>query len=135
MFVFLMLTAFIFFLIFGRLVAEKVRDIGALRALGASPAGIRNCFLMQGLFIAAVGTILGLGLAEGILHGMNPALKAFNLKLFAEESLAAGEIPYAILSFDRMLITGLTLFMGWVGAFFPAWSASRKNPVECLRHE
>src|SRR4029077_7506342 len=49
--IFLLLTAFIIFLIFGRLVAEKVRDIGALRALGASPSGIMQTFLIQGLFI------------------------------------------------------------------------------------
>ena len=128
--VFLALIAFILFLIFGRLVAEKVRDIGALRALGASPGGIMKCFLIQGFFIGAIGVVLGLGMAELLLRNMNDF--AWFRNIYPKES---DLIPYVTLSGDRYLIVGLTLFSALAGAFFPAWRASRLNPVECLRHE
>ncbi|MEI6231999.1 MAG: FtsX-like permease family protein [Planctomycetota bacterium] len=128
--VFLALTAFILFLIFGRLVAEKVRDIGALRAQGAAPGGILLCFLIQGLFIGVIGVGLGLGLAELFLHYMNDIPWLRN-NLYPDED----KIPYMTLNYDRFLIVGLTLFSALAGAFFPAWRASRLNPVECLRHE
>src|SRR5204863_461754 len=57
--VFLALLAFVMYLIFGRLVAEKVRDVGALRAMGATPSGIRACFLAQAFFIGAIGLTIG----------------------------------------------------------------------------
>jgi ABC-type lipoprotein release transport system permease subunit len=128
--VFLALIAFILFLIFGRLVAEKVRDIGALRALGASPGGIMKCFLIQGFFIGAIGVVLGLAMAEVFLRNMNEI--AWFRNIYPKDS---DLIPYVTLSIDRYLIVGLTLFSALAGAFFPAWRASRLNPVECLRHE
>ena len=132
--VFLALTAFILFLIFGRLVAEKVRDIGALRALGASPGGILKSFLIQGFFIGALGVFLGLGMAELILRNMNE-IPFIRDNVYPDEAFAVSRIPYVTLNYDRFLIVGLTIFSALAGAFFPAWRASRLNPVECLRHE
>ena len=56
--VFLLLTGFMLLLIFDGMVSEKTRDIGALRALGASPAGILKCFLLQAFFIGALGVLI-----------------------------------------------------------------------------
>ena len=44
------------------MVMEKVRDIGVLSAMGATSAGIRKIFLLQGLIIASIGTLVGAGL-------------------------------------------------------------------------
>ena len=133
--VFLALTAFIIFLIFGRLVAEKVRDIGALRALGASPGGIMKCFLIQGFFIGALGLGLGLGLTELILLYMNEVLAFLGVNIYPADAFAVDRIPYVTLPLDRILIALLTLASALLGALFPAWRAARLNPVECLRHE
>ncbi len=135
MYTFLFLTMFIFYLIFSRLVAEKVRDIGTLRALGASPAGIRKVFLVQGVFIGGIGLMLGLGLAEVLLHTMNPIFHYFGWNLYPADALAVDNIPYITLNWDRFLITALTIVSALAGAFFPARRASNMNPVECLRHE
>ncbi len=128
--VFLVLIAFILFLIFGRLVAEKVRDIGALRALGASPGGIMLCFLIQGFIIGAMGVGLGLAMAETFLRHMNEI--AWIRDAIPKDS---DNIAYVTLNYDRLLIAVCTLVSSLAGAFFPAWRASRMNPVECLRHE
>ena len=69
-------TAIIMFLIFGRLVAEKVRDIGALRAIGATPAGIRACFLMQAFLIGFVGLAHDDAVVDAIVEAAGEAAAA-----------------------------------------------------------
>ena len=134
--VFLALIAFVIFLIFGRLVAEKIRDIGALRALGATPAGIRRCFLAQGLFIGLFGLLAGLAVSYVFISNVNEIANFFGLDpLAAGDSFGTTKIPTVTLPCDIMMISLLTVASALAGAFFPAWRASRLNPVECLRHE
>ncbi|MCY3020748.1 MAG: FtsX-like permease family protein [Planctomycetota bacterium] len=139
MFMSLALIGFIMFLIFGRLVAEKVRDIGALRALGATPAGIRWCFLAQAVLISTVGLIVGLAGAYFAIRNVNCAVnwiaEVFRIDLFPGESFGPDRVPTRTLPFDVLIIVGLSIACSWLGAFIPAWRASRMNPVECLRHE
>jgi lipoprotein-releasing system permease protein len=130
MFVFLLLTGFMLLLIFNGIVAEKVRDIGALRALGASPAGILKCFLMQALFIGGVGVIVGMMAAPILLYCLNHYASIRHL-FYAN----LDEIPHITLGFDRLAIAISSLLSALAGVAYPAWRASRMNPVECLRHE
>jgi lipoprotein-releasing system permease protein len=144
--IFLLFAGFIITLILGQLVAEKIRDIGTLRALGATPYGILGCFLFQGLLIALVGLAIGLPLAGATVSNLNEveafvarALEAVfgipNFRVFPAEDFLLDRIPTNLRSLDVMLIVILTLACGLVGALIPALRAARKNPVECLRHE
>lgn len=134
----LLLLGFIMFLIFGRLVSEKVRDIGALRALGATPAGVRHCFLAQAVLISLFGLILGLIGAYFMIHNVNAAVdfiaNVFKVDLFPSE-FGPNRVPTHTLPVDLLLICALTIVSSWLGALLPAWRASRLSPVECLRHE
>lgn len=135
---FLLFVGFVLFLIFGRLVAEKVRDIGVLRALGATPSGVCGCFLTQGLLIAAVGLAVGLPAAWWLIGHVNWVATAFGVDVFPKASFLIDRIPtrpLGELSRDTALIVGATFFTALLGAFWPAWRAARLNPVECLRHE
>jgi lipoprotein-releasing system permease protein len=133
--VFLALLAFIFYLIFGRLVAEKVRDIGALRALGATRLGVCGCFLAQGLLVGLAGLALGLLISFFFIRNVNPIARWFGLDLFPNESFGVDKIPAVTLPYDVALISCLTVVAAVLGALLPAWWAARLNPVECLRHE
>ena len=57
--------------IFWSIVYEKTRDIGILRASGASRAGICWIFLRYGLFVGVIGSLVGLGLATLVVHNIN----------------------------------------------------------------
>jgi ABC-type lipoprotein release transport system permease subunit len=58
-----------------------------------------------------------------------------NFRVFPATDFLLDRIPTNLQVYDVILITGLTLASGVLGAFVPALRAARKNPVECLRHE
>lgn len=142
---FLLFVVVIIMLVLSRVVAEKVRDIGALRALGATPAGIRRCFLLQGLIICGLGVAAGLAggfLFVAYLNEIEGAFSSFvqvlgyeNFSVFPKDSFFIDRIPTRMRTFDVLLIAALSLLAGVLGAWLPAWRASRMNTVECLRHE
>jgi ABC-type lipoprotein release transport system permease subunit len=137
--IFLAMLSFIMFLIFGRLVAEKVRDIGALRAIGATPGGIRACFMMQAFLIGLAGLLLGLVMAYFLITNVNWVIsfisEMFHIQIFPADLFGSNRLLTRTLPIDVIIISGLTVFFALLGAFFPAMRASRLNPVECLRHE
>ncbi len=137
--IFLLFATIIIFLIFGRQVSEKIRDIGVLRAMGATPSGIIACFLLQGLTISLIGVVLGLTVGWQMIEHINEiqvcANDWFGIQVFPGESFLIDHIPTKLLLFDVVLISGLAIFSGFMGALLPAVHASRINPVECLRHE
>jgi lipoprotein-releasing system permease protein len=143
---FLAFVVIIILLILGRLVAEKARDIGALRAMGATPRGVCACFLAQGLALAVIGLALGLPLAAVLIGHINE-VEAFvrrglevlfgvrNFRVFPASDFLVDKIPTRLLTGDMVLISLLTLCSGLLGALLPALRAARQNVVECLRHE
>jgi lipoprotein-releasing system permease protein len=137
--IFLALVALIVFLIFGRLVAEKVRDVGALRAMGATPSGIISCFLVQGFFIGMTGLLVGLALScfvVGDINGIADFLKTwFGIDPYPSDQFGVEKIPHVTLAFDVVVISILSVGAAVLGAIYPAYRASQLNPVECLRHE
>ena len=135
MFIFLLFVIIIVMLILSRLVAEKVRDIGILRAMGATRHGIRACFLAQGLIIALAGLATGVPLGLLFVRYVNEIAALCGVEVFPQSQFLIDRIPTHVLPFDVALIAGLTLLAGFLGALIPAWRASRLDPVECLRHE
>ncbi|HEY3325031.1 MAG TPA: FtsX-like permease family protein [Planctomycetota bacterium] len=140
---FLLLLAFIIFLIFGRLVAEKVRDIGALRAMGATPTGIKACFLAQGLLVGTLGVAVGLLGAWLLIHYLTPivdflthvAWMLFGVRISLGDMFGPEGILTRTLPMDVAAISILAILSALFGALLPARRASLLNPVECLRHE
>lgn len=143
--IFLLFVIIIIMLILSRLVAEKVRDIGILRAMGATPGGIRACFLSQGVLIAIIGLAAGIPCAllliqnvngvESLIDSVSMWIFKAHFRVFPSESFLVSEIPTHVRSLDLVLIAVLTLFAGLLGGLLPSWRASRLDPVECLRHE
>ncbi len=124
----LLMGGFIIFNTFRTVVAERRRDIGMLRALGAGRRTIMGTFLMEGLIQGVIGTALGLLAGYGLgLLGVSligPLLGSMmNLDLgspVVSPALVIGSITVGV---------GVTLLAG----LLPAMSASRVTPLEALR--
>jgi putative ABC transport system permease protein len=99
-------------------VNERTSEIGVLRALGASRKRIQNVFLLESIFLAIIGALLGL--AIGFL-AINIALAIYPDMPIA---VAWEYIAYAVI---------ISLFIGLVAGYLPARSAAQLDPIEALR--
>jgi putative ABC transport system permease protein len=98
-------------------VAERTREIGVRKAIGARRRTILLQFLMEAAGICLLGGLTGLGIAYGLTLLMS--------KFFP----ASLSLPVTVLALGVSLLTGV------VSGFLPAWRAARMDPVEALRNE
>jgi lipoprotein-releasing system permease protein len=120
-------------------VVQKTREIGILKALGASRRQILWLFLSQSLVVGVLGVGLGFGTALLALAYRNEFL-AFMRKVTQMELLQASiynvyDLPASIQRGDIVFICGTAFVTCLLAGLFPAWKASRLQPVEALRHE
>jgi lipoprotein-releasing system permease protein len=120
-------------------VVQKTREIGILKALGASSQQILWLFLSQSLVVAVLGVGLGFGTAMLALAYRNEFL-TFMRKVTHADLLPASvyrvyELPVSIQAGDIVFICGTAFVTCVLAGLFPAWKASRLQPVEALRHE
>ena len=100
-------------------VHERIREIGVRRALGATRLDILVQFLTEASLISLVGGLIGIGVGVGISYGI---------------SYATGWTTVIPLS-SVLLAFGVSLAVGIVFGFFPAWRAADLDPVTALRYE
>jgi putative ABC transport system permease protein len=124
----LFMGAFIIFNTFRTIVAERRRDLGMLRAIGASRRMVLGLILSEGLIQGVVGTALGLLLGYLLALGGLAAASPMVEKMI-HVRLGAPAISPAILVVSIVLGVGGTLLAG----LFPALSAGRVTPLEALR--
>jgi lipoprotein-releasing system permease protein len=120
-------------------VVQKTREIGMLKALGATDLQVSALFLSQGALVGAIGNLIGYGLAmlalayrNQFLHFLN---SVFHFQLFPAEIYGFTELPALIVPRDVVLICGSAWLICTLGGFIPAWRAGRLEPVEALRYE
>lgn len=120
-------------------VVQKTREIGMLKALGATDLQVSGLFLSQSGFVGVVGVIAGFGLGmlavgyrNEFLHFMN-SMTGF--ELFPASIYGFSELPAMLVPRDIVLICGSALLICLLGGVIPAWRAGRLKPVEALRYE
>jgi len=120
-------------------VVQKTREIGMLKALGATDLQVSGLFLSQSGFVGVVGVATGLGLGMLALHYRNEFLdfmnRATGFELFPASIYGFDRLPALIIPRDIMLICGSALVVCLLGGVIPAWRAGRLKPVEALRYE
>ena len=125
--------------IFSMIVVEKTRDIGIMKALGASNSSIRGIFLGYGLLLGAVGS--GVGMAGGLLfvRYINEIEKVLSRltghKVFDESIYYFDKIPTIVEPFTVCWIVTGALLIAVVASIWPAERAARLHPVRALRFE
>jgi putative ABC transport system permease protein len=105
--------------VMGYSVAQRRQELGIRIALGAQNGDVVGMILRQGIVLAALGTIVGLGLAFGVARGVSFFL-------------------YGVSPFEPATYGGMAaalLIAALVATFFPALRATRVDPVEALRAE
>jgi lipoprotein-releasing system permease protein len=120
-------------------VIQKTREIGMLKALGATDLQVAGLFLSQGAFVGAIGDIAGYCFARLALAYRNEFLhfmdRVFGFSLFPPSIYQFTELPALILARDSLLICGSAWIICILGGVIPAWRAGRLKPVEALRYE
>lgn len=120
-------------------VVQKTREIGMLKALGATNLQISGVFLSQSAIIGVLGVISGYGLGmlaityrNEFLHFMN---RMTGFELFPASIYGFGDLPALVDPRDILIICGLSFVICIFGGVLPAIRAGRLKPVEALRYE
>jgi lipoprotein-releasing system permease protein len=105
-------------------VVQKQREIGILRAMGASRRDIMGVFLLQGALMGLIGSALGAGLAYGLLVLFSHIFKSPD-----GSAMYSAELDLALV----LAASVLACAIGLLSAFMPARRAARMDPVQAIR--
>jgi lipoprotein-releasing system permease protein len=113
------------------MVMEKTRDIAVLMSFGVSETQVRRIFLLQGLLISVIGTVLGLivGYALSWVGGhyrfiqLDPSVYSIDY------------LPFAPRVIDAVIVAAVSLGVSLVATLYPSSSAAKVLPAEALRYE
>lgn len=114
------------------LVMEKHRDIGILKALGASRRMLMSIFVRQGLYLSWVGTLLG------TLLGVTLSLWADStqiLKLDREVYEVLNYLPFEVHAMEVLGVALGSIAISLLSTLYPSYQAASLDPVEALRYE
>lgn len=113
------------------MVLEKQGDIAILTAMGATGKTIRRVFMLQGLIIGLIGTLIGNILGIGISW----ILDTYELIKLEAEIYSIPYVPFHVRGWDAVLVSVTALAISYLATIYPARSAAKLDPVEVLRYE
>lgn len=117
----------------------KTREIGLLKAIGATSRQVMWVFMGQSLIVSLWGIASGTGLGLLAVYYRNEFLELMRritgFRLFPADVYQLSQLPAKIVPGDIAIICGGSLLICLAAAAFPARSASKLNPVEALRYE
>ncbi|HLB43436.1 MAG TPA: lipoprotein-releasing ABC transporter permease subunit [Gammaproteobacteria bacterium] len=120
-------------------VNEKQSDIAILRTVGATPQMIMNIFIIQGGVIGVFGTLFGviggLLLAWNVTDIVNWIEYVFHIQFLSSNIYFVDYLPSEIEWRDVVKIGMASLLLSLMATVYPAWRASKLDPVESLRYE
>jgi putative ABC transport system permease protein len=102
-------------------VLERTREIGVLKALGASPGFVLNILMRETTLLALAGSVLGILLSY--------------VTRFAIETFVPGSLTQAVVPQWWPIATGIAVAGALLGAIYPGLKAARHDPVEALAYE
>lgn len=109
-------------------VSQRIKDIGVLRILGYKRWQILLSFMFESLLLAILGGLLGLAIGYSVNNVEQTG--------FMSAGQGGGKTVVFKMIVDSFVLTAATVFtlgMGFIGGFFPAWSAMRQKPLDALR--
>ena len=100
-------------------VTERIKEIGLRMAIGATPAAILWQFILEAMVLSTVGGAVGVAAGVGVAHAIG---ELQHWPIVVETSSAAWSFVFSS-------------FVGMFFGFYPAYRASKLNPIDCLRYE
>jgi len=120
-------------------VMEKTKEIAILKSMGASRASIMKIFSFQGLIIGVTGTLIGCIGGFAVVPNLNDIVgfieNLFGITAFPSDVYYLDKLPSEIQYLDSFLIVVFSIAICFLASLYPAWRASRMDPVDGLRYE
>ncbi|MBB4482107.1 lipoprotein-releasing system permease protein [Rhizobium etli] len=121
------------------LVKDKGSDIAILRTMGASAGAIMRIFFMTGAAIGIVGTIAGVLLGVLVCVNIESIRQFFSwisgTVIFNPQVYFLSQLPAEMDLSETISVVVMALSLSFIATIFPAWRASRLDPVQALRYE
>ncbi len=113
------------------MVVNKTKEVGILKAIGATAGSVRRLFTLAGLMIGAAGTALGTALGLGLCW----ALAKYQFIQLPAEIYYVDRLPVKLERSDIASVVLAALVISWAACVYPAWVAARLAPARALRYE
>jgi lipoprotein-releasing system permease protein len=121
------------------LVKDKGSDIAILRTMGASSGAVMRIFFMTGAAIGIVGTLAGVALGVVVCLNIESIRQFFSwvsgTTIFNPELYFLSQLPADMNLGETVAVVGMAIGLSFLATIFPAWRASRLDPVQALRYE
>ncbi len=121
------------------LVKDKGHDIAILKTMGATSGSIMRIFFMTGAAIGVVGTLAGVMLGVIVCWNVESIRQFFQwlsgTTIFDPELYFLSQLPADMDTGETISVILMALALSFLATLFPAWRASRLDPVQALRYE
>lgn len=107
-------------------VLERTKEIGILRALGASKRGVSNIFNAETFIVGLAAGLLGIGIASLLLIPGNALIHALT---------GSAGVNAVLPLISAVILVGISILLTLIGGFIPSRHAAKKDPVSALRTE
>ncbi|MDQ2838576.1 MAG: ABC transporter permease [Actinomycetota bacterium] len=123
----LLVGTFIIYNTFSMILAQRLRELALLRAVGASRRQVNRSVLLEAGLVGLVGSVLGIGGGVGLAYGLRALLNSFNV------GLPSGPLQLQTRTIVVALVVGVGVTM--FSAYSPARRAARTSPVAAMQQE
>jgi lipoprotein-releasing system permease protein len=113
------------------LVMEKTRDIAILKTMGASAKSVMLIFLLQGIVIGVIGTLVGA--TAGVI--VSQILDRYRLISMPSDVYQITYLPFRVLPSDLAFVIAGAVLVCFVATLYPSRQAARLDPAQALRYE